>query len=78
MLKRRESGAPAAAGIRLRLQGHGLIECDSSETADTIAHNALTGRLCQRTGKKGLVVPADKEKAFRSALNSIGYGMPLV
>ena len=25
-----------------------------------------------------LVVPVDKEKAFRAALNAIGYGMPQV
>jgi len=54
-----------------------LIECDSVETADTIASNARTRKYCQRTGEKGLVVPVEKEKVFRSALNSIGFGMPL-
>ena len=48
------------------------------ETADTIASHAQTHKYCQRTGEKGLVVPIDKEKAFRSALNSIGFGMPFV
>jgi hypothetical protein len=30
----------------------------------------------QRSGEKHLVVRRDKEKAFRKALASIGYGMP--
>jgi hypothetical protein len=55
-----------------------LIECTSPQLAELIAQNCQTGKLCQRTGERCLVVPLDKEKAFRSALNSIGYGMPQV
>jgi len=55
-----------------------LIECLSPQVAETIAQNSLTGKLCQRTGERCLVVPVDKEKAFRDALNAIGYGMPQV
>jgi hypothetical protein len=55
-----------------------LIECLSPEIADQIAQNAQTRKLCQRTGERGLVVLRDKEKAFRDALNAIGYGMPRV
>jgi len=55
-----------------------LIECISPQIAETIAQNSGSGKLCQRTGERGLVVPVDKEKAFRDALNSIGYGMPRV
>ena len=55
-----------------------LIECISPQIAQMIAKNSQTGKLCQRTGEHSLVVPVDKEKAFRAALNAIGYGMPQV
>ncbi len=55
-----------------------LIECISPHIAETIAQNSQTGKLCQRAGERCLVVRLDKEKAFRTALNSIGYGMPQV
>jgi hypothetical protein len=55
-----------------------LIECISPQVAEMIAQNSLTGKLCQRTGERRLVVPNDKEKAFRAALSAIGYGMPQV
>ncbi len=55
-----------------------LIECISPPVADLIAQNSQAGKLCQRTGERCLVVPVDKEKAFRDALNAIGYGMPQV
>jgi hypothetical protein len=54
------------------------IECLSPQVAELIAANAQTAKLCQRTGERGLVVPLEKEKAFRDALHSIGYGMPQV
>ena len=55
-----------------------LIECMSPQTAELIALNSQTGKLCQRVGERCLVVLLDKEKAFRAALNAIGYGMPQV
>jgi hypothetical protein len=55
-----------------------LIECLSPQIADVIARDARAGTLCQRTGDRGLVVPMDKEKSFREALNGLGYGMPRV
>jgi hypothetical protein len=55
-----------------------LIECLSPQIAETIAQNSQTGKLCQRTGERGLIVPVHKEKNFRDALNAIGYGMPQV
>lgn len=55
-----------------------LIECISPQVAEMIAQNSQTGRFCQRAGERSLVVRLDKEKAFRAALNSIGYGMPQV
>jgi hypothetical protein len=55
-----------------------LVECVSPQIAELIAQNSETGKLCQRTGEHCLVVPVDKEKAFRTALNAIGYGMPQI
>lgn len=53
-----------------------LIECLSPRIAEVIASDARAGTLCQRTGDRGLVIPVDKEKSFRDALNGLGYGMP--
>ena len=55
-----------------------LIECISPLIAETIAQNPQTGKFSQRAGERCLVVPVNKEKAFREALNAIGYGMPQV
>jgi hypothetical protein len=53
-----------------------LIECASTEIAETILSNTHTKHFCQRTGKQSLVIPTAKEDLFRKAINSIGYGMP--
>lgn len=55
-----------------------LIECASPEIAEIIARDSRSGKLCQRTGERSLVVLVDKEKPFREALNALGYGMPRV
>lgn len=55
-----------------------LIECLSPEIAEIIIRDARAGALCQRTGDRGLIIPVDKEKSFRDALNGLGYGMPRV
>jgi hypothetical protein len=55
-----------------------LIECLSPQIAEIIARDARAGTLCQRTGDRGLVVSVDKEKAFRDAINALGFGMPRV
>ena len=55
-----------------------LVECMSREVAEMIAQNSQTAKLCQRAGDRCLVIAMDKEKAFRHALNAIGYGMPQV
>ena len=82
------SGAFAVEGFFAAVGQHGaacickgtalLIECISPQIAEMIAQNFETGKHCQRTGEHCLVVPVDKEKAFRAALNAIGYGMPQV
>lgn len=55
-----------------------LIECLSPQIAEVIARDARARKLCQRVGDRGLVIPVEKEKAFRDALNALGYGMPRV
>jgi hypothetical protein len=55
-----------------------LIECLSPQIAEIVARDTRAGALCQRTGDRGLVIPMDKEKSFREALNALGYGMPRV
>lgn len=55
-----------------------LLECMSPEIAEIIARDSGAGKLCQRTGDRGLVVPLDKEKSFREMLNALGFGMPRV
>lgn len=64
-----------ATACRLRGLVH-LIECADEKTAESIAGNAATKKLCRRSGDKHLVVAQDKEPAFRQALASLGYGMP--
>lgn len=55
-----------------------LLECLSPQIADGIARDDRAGKLCQRLGERGLVIPVDQEKSFRAALNALGYGMPRV
>lgn len=55
-----------------------LIECASPETADLIASDTRTRKLCLRAGDKHLVVKAEAEEQFRKALHQLGYGMPRV
>ncbi len=54
-----------------------LVECLSTEIADIIARDSRAGKLCERSGDRGLVVLMDKEKTFRDAINALGFGMPL-
>lgn len=66
-----------AKACRLRGMVH-LIECAESMIAETIANDSAAGKLCQRSGDRHLVVSPAKEQAFRKALKSLGYGMPVV
>ncbi len=52
-----------------------IIECETTEIADELAENAHTKKLCQRTGKKSLVVFIEHEKQFREVIRKIGYGV---
>lgn len=54
-----------------------LIECIDAETAQKVAEHEHTRKLCMLAGDKHLVLTGT-EKAFRSALRKLGYGMPLV
>lgn len=52
------------------------IECADEETAQAIAKHKLTKPLCQLANKQTLFVPVGSEKAFRKAVNVLGYGLP--
>lgn len=54
-----------------------LIECVDAQTAQKIAQHKDTKNLCLLAGEKHLVLTST-EKAFRTALRKLGYGMPLV
>ena len=55
-----------------------VIECLSPDIAEIVSRDSRAGKLCQRAGDRALIVPVDKEKPFREALNALGYGMPRV
>ena len=52
-----------------------VIECETTEIADEIAQNSNIKKLCQRFGKKSLVVFEADEKNFREIVRKIGYGL---
>lgn len=52
-----------------------LIECSTSAIAKTLAKHKETAKLCQRTGKKQLVVKQIYEEKFRTAARIVGFGM---
>jgi len=54
-----------------------LLECSSEEVAVTLAGHKETGKLCQRVGKKQLVVKQNQEEKFRQAARVVGFGMAL-
>lgn len=53
-----------------------LIECINAEVANTIAQHEYTKKHCLLAGEHHLVVKTGAEKAFRTALRKLGYGMP--
>ena len=52
-----------------------LFECRDSVTAAAIASHRETARLCQRAGKRQLVVAVKHEEQLRRRLRIIGFGM---
>ncbi len=52
-----------------------VIECADAATADLIAADRSTSRLCERLGAKGLVVRSAAEARFRKAVQAMGYGL---
>ena len=52
-----------------------LVECRDAEIADAIAAHKETGSLCQRTGTKGLVVPANQLDKLRERVHLLGFGL---
>ena len=53
-----------------------LIEVKEPSLATQFAHERSLQSLCILAGENYLVVPADKEKAFRRALRQLGYALP--
>ena len=53
-----------------------IIECADEATAELIATNQCTKKLCQKLGDKNLVVKNADEESFRKAIHILGYGMP--
>jgi hypothetical protein len=54
-----------------------LIECADPALATLIANDSRTKRLCLPAGERHLVIPAESETRFRSALRKLGYSIPL-
>ena len=52
-----------------------VIECETAEIADEIAQNSNIKKLCQRFGKKSLVIFEADETKFREIIRKIGYGV---
>ena len=73
MLRKIEQNAGA-----LKMRGEAkLIECISKEVATEISTNPHASKLCHLAGAKQLVVRTRNEKAFRKAINALGYSLPL-
>jgi hypothetical protein len=53
-----------------------LIECADAVMAALIANDSRTQPFCLRAGERHLVVPAESEARFRSALRKVGYSLP--
>ncbi len=55
-----------------------LVECASEDVAKEIIGNRHVAKICMLAGKKHLVYPAGKAKAFRKAIHALGYSLPWV
>jgi hypothetical protein len=53
-----------------------LVECADAETANLIAGDRRTHRLCTLIGERHLAVPAKREAAFRAALAQLRHVLP--
>jgi hypothetical protein len=53
-----------------------LVECADAATANLIAGDRRTRRLCTLIGELHLAVPAEREAAFRAALVQLGHVLP--
>ena len=66
---RKQGGAMKQVSVAL------LLECSSEAIAKTLAGHQETRKLCQRVGKKQLVVKLNQEEKFRQAARIVGYGV---
>jgi hypothetical protein len=55
-----------------------LVECKDKVTAALIANDARTKRYCRQVGENYLAVADNQSAAFRRAVRSAGYVMPLI
>ena len=53
-----------------------LIAVEDAGVAKRIAHERSLQPLCMLAGENHIVVPYDKERAFRRALRQMGYAFP--
>lgn len=53
-----------------------LIEVGDAATAALIAHDPGAAKYCLPAGDRHLAVPAKNERAFRTAVNKLGYVLP--
>jgi hypothetical protein len=53
-----------------------LVECADTSTAELIAGDRGTRRLCELIGERHLAVGAEHEAAFRAALIRLGHVLP--
>jgi hypothetical protein len=52
-----------------------LIECKDEPTAELVAGHKLNTGLCERVGKRRLVVRLEHEEKFRALVRTLGLGM---
>jgi len=60
----------------ITMAGNALImECASANVAKELIASTHVAKLCFVAGFKNLIVPVGKEKAFRKAINMLGYNV---
>ena len=60
----------------ITMAGNALImECASANVAKELIASTHVAKLCFAAGSKNLIVPVEKEKAFRKAINMLGYNV---
>jgi hypothetical protein len=63
-----------STALRIRSNAF-IIRVRSSEVATAVLNDLKAGAIAQRLDDRTLVIPANKENAFRDALRQMGYGL---